>query len=85
MADSIKTLLEQRNVAYKAMVELRETAKGEERDFTGEEQAQWDASNADYDALTEKIDAAKQSRDAWQERDERLAGQVPSTKGTLTE
>lgn len=51
----MKEKLELRAKAAKAIQDLAGLVNAEERDFAGEEQAEWDRANADYDQLSRQI------------------------------
>jgi len=59
----MKELLEKRNEASQGMIVLRDKIKDDKRAFTAEERTNFDKASADYDALTEKIDAVKRAND----------------------
>jgi len=70
-----KKLREERAKLVKRMRELSDAINGDEkRDFTAEEQAEWEKLNGDYDALTRQIERAE--RLAQFDADER-AGNNP--------
>jgi HK97 family phage major capsid protein len=58
MAKSAKQLMEERAPLGKKIQEMAELLQTEKRDFTSEEQANWDQLNKDYDLLTRHIDTA---------------------------
>lgn len=70
----IEELRHQRHAEFEAMKELNDKALAEERDFTPEEQQEYERREAEYDALSVKI-----------ERTEKLEGITPTiTRGAAT-
>lgn len=67
-----KELREKRGPIGKQIKDLADLASKEGRDFTADEQSQWDKINADYDSLTKQIERA--------ERSELVAGSEPEPR-----
>jgi HK97 family phage major capsid protein len=63
VSDHIQTLIERRANVWAGMEALLESASTEDRDFTGEEQGQWEKRNADLDALDGRIKQLKSIQD----------------------
>lgn len=81
MSVELKKLYEERATLVKQSRDLNDKVSKEGRDFTAEEQGQWDKQNADIDSLTKRIDRTKQLAQ-WEgeksdEQDERDKNQKP--------
>jgi HK97 family phage major capsid protein len=77
MADILtaKALREKREPLAKRIQELRDKIHSEDRDFTAEEKASWEAVNKDYDALTVKIQIAERAEQVKAESEKRVGDQ----------
>jgi len=66
---TIKQLLETRAKLAARIRQMADRINDEQRDFTAEEQDNWDQLNADYDSYTRRIDALERARDIDAELD----------------
>ncbi len=62
MADSLKTLYEQRGQLATKIQEFADKINEEQRDFDAEEQSNWDQLNQDYDSLVNRIEATERAQ-----------------------
>lgn len=57
-----EALLEQRAQRHQRMTEINDAAEAEEREFTAEEQTEWDRLEGEFDTLSERIKREEQLR-----------------------
>ena len=73
MSEVAKTLTERRNRVWEQAKALADRAAEENRQFTGEEEAQWTALNAELDALDRRIKAVIEGEQRAKEAEEAMA------------
>ena len=81
MSDTIKALREQRAQVWEQAKELNDKVSAEERDFSAEEQQQWDRMNAEMDEIGQKIslreEALEREKDLLNRREEEPTTPTP--------
>lgn len=73
MSDVAKRLHERRNNVWSQAMELANRAAEENREFTAEEQGQWDALNEDIQGLDQRINSALETEERNKATEEKFA------------
>lgn len=82
MPTTAKALREKRAEVAKSIRRLADSANDEQRDFSAEEQGNWDAANADYDRLSSEIERAERAERVTADQDS-VAGDRRIGRGDL--